>query len=307
MTGSDTDTGVLQRSVADLFADAGCSGWMHAVTLAPTPAEFCFGADDPVVLASVYKLPLLVSLCRAADRGDVDLTETVRVDPLRHSAGSTGLGLMSDPVTLSWRDLAVSMMTVSDNVAADVLLDRVGLDRVLDDLAGWGLTATRIVGGMAELQQRLRDETGTSTVAEAFAVLADPDVDTRVTAYDAAYASASTPRDCTSLLALIWGDRVASAGSCAFIRETMRRQVLSARLASGFPSRHVSVAGKTGTLAAIRNEIGVIEFPGEYPVAVAVFTKSARSDLSLPRVDHAIGAAARLVVHSLRQPTDLPR
>lgn len=315
------DSPALTRSVADMFADVGCAGWLHATSLAPTQPtdtrsshtrwpdtgpEFSYGADTPVVLASVYKVAVLVSLMRLADAADIDLAEPVRVDPRAWSAGSTGLGVLHDPVTLSWRDLATSMMTVSDNVAADVLLDRVGLARVLADLTILGLDGIRIVGNMSKLQQRLREETGTSTVAEAFAVLADPDTDSRISAYDAAHASAATPRLCTSLLALIWADAVAAPSSCEFIRTCMRRQVFTHRLASGFGSRHVSVAGKTGTLAAIRNEIGVVEFPGEHPIAIAIFTKSARSDLALPDVDRAIGTVGRTVVTALRRPCDEP-
>ncbi|WP_262365903.1 serine hydrolase [Gordonia sp. OPL2] len=294
----------LDRTVRALFADAGCAGWLHAVSMSPAGRDVGLGADTPVVMASVYKLPLVISLCRMADRGAIDLTEAVVVTPGLWSAGATGLGALRDPVRMTWRDLATSMVTVSDNVAADVILDRVGLERVQADLAHLGLRHTRIVGGMAELHARLQAETGTSTVAEAFAVLGDSDVDDAVSAYDAAYSSASTPRDCTTLLTGLWRDEVASPESCAFIRDTMRAQVFTSRLASGFPFRHVTVAGKTGTLAAIRNEVGVVEFPDEHPVAVAVFTKSARSDLSLPDVDRTIGRAARAVVTELRVPVD---
>ena len=294
----------LDRAVHETFADAGCSGCVHVRTIGPTPVEYCQHADTPVVLASVYKLAVLVSLCRMADRGDIDLTASITVDPTRWAQGPTGLALFSDPVIISWRDLATSMMTVSDNVAADLILAHIGLPQIHDDLVDLGLTHTRIVGGVAESHARLQRETGTSTVAEAFAALADPDFDASVSAYDAAYSSAATPRDCTTLLDAIWTDRAASTASCEFIRQTMRKQVFTSRLASGFPFRRVSVAGKTGTLVAVRNEIGVIEFPGEVPIAVAVFTMSARSEMALPEVDRAIGEVTRVIVTELRRPDE---
>ncbi|ASR01112.1 serine hydrolase [Gordonia rubripertincta] len=294
----------VDRGVAEVLADAGCSGWVHAATIGSPQIEYSFDADAPVVLASVYKLTVLISLCRSADRGDIDLASSIRVDPTQWAQGPTGLAAFGDPVTLSRRDLATSMMTVSDNVAADVILDEIGLARVREDLVSLGADSTRIVGGVAELHERLQRETGTSTVAEAFAALADPDSDASVSAYDAAYSSSSTPRDCTTLLSAVWTDRAASAEMCAFIRDTMRRQVFTARLASGFPFRRVTVAGKTGTLVAIRNEVGVVEFPGELPVAVAVFTLSARSEPALPHVDRAIGEVARTVVTELRVPAE---
>lgn len=62
------------------------------------------------------------------------------------------------------------------------------------------------------------------------------------------------------------------------------------------------MAGKTGTIGIIRNEVAVVEFPGEHPVAVAVFTRAARAQPSLPVVDAAIGEAARIAVTELRAP-----
>ncbi len=294
----------VDSDVTEILADAGCSGWLHATTIGSPQISHSYDADAPVVLASVYKLAVLISLCRSADRRDIDLAASITVDPTQWAQGPTGLAALRDPVTLSRRDLATSMMTVSDNVAADVLLDEIGLDRVRDDLLDLGLRNTRIVGGVAELHERLQRETGTSTVQRL-----SPLSQIRTTTRRSALTMPPTrvrrhPRDCTTLLTSVWTDRAASNEMCAFIRDTMRRQVFTSRLASGFPFRRVTVAGKTGTLVAIRNEIGVIEFPGELPVAVAVFTMSARSDPALPHVDRAIGEAARTVVTELRVPEE---
>lgn len=68
------------------------------------------------------------------------------------------------------------------------------------------------------------------------------------------------------------------------------------------PHRGVSGAGKTGTVGVIRNEVAVVEFPHEQPVAVAVFTRAARVDPVLPVVDAAIAEAARIAVTELRRP-----
>lgn len=64
----------------------------------------------------------------------------------------------------------------------------------------------------------------------------------------------------------------------------------------------MTVAGKTGSIGVIRNEIGVVEAPGEYPVAIAVFTMSARVGADMPVIDRAIGDVARTVVTELRRP-----
>ncbi|WP_207840562.1 serine hydrolase [Williamsia soli] len=300
MTVGHPGSAVGQR-LREIFADAGCAAWLHARTIGRTPErEFGWYADDPVVMASVYKLPLLAALCVRADRGDVNLRDTVTVDPRKCAEGPTGIATLHDPITLSWRDLAVQMMVVSDNAAADVILAEVGLGGVREVLDGAGLHSTHVVGGMAQVQQQLLSDTGSSTVAEAFAALADVDRTGTISAYDPALTGATTAREATCLLDLIWTDRVASAGSCDFIRTTMRKQAWKQRISSGFPLGIATVAGKTGTLGAIRNEVAVVEYPGEHPVAVAVFTHAARSELSLPTVEAAIGQAARVAVNEVR-------
>ncbi|CAM00695.1 beta-lactamase class A [Saccharopolyspora erythraea NRRL 2338] len=262
--------------------------------------EIGIGADDLVVTASVYKLPLVVALCRAFDAGRIDPRARVRLNPPSCTPGPTGLATFLDPVTVSWRDMAASMIGVSDNTSADVILGEVGLDAVAETLAELGLERTRVVGGTADSHASLVRDTGAATAAEAFAELFDNDAAHTVSAYDPAYASATTPREMTRLLDLIWSDAVASPQQCAFIRRLLSNQVWMHRVRAGFPSRGVHVAGKTGTVGAVRNEVSVVEFEGEVPVAVAVFTLAARADAFLPKVDAAIADCARIAVNDLR-------
>ncbi|GAA4484106.1 serine hydrolase [Rhodococcus olei] len=291
----------VQR-IHDVFADAGCTGRLHARRVCgPDPGpEICVGADDLVVTASVYKLPLLVALCRRFDSGTLAPTTSVRVNPADCTPGPTGVSLFRDPVVMSWRDLALSMMTVSDNAAADLILGQVGLAGVDQALTELGLVHTRVVGGTADVHRALLVDARAHTTAEAFAALADNDEAWTVSAYDPAYTSATTPRDMTSLLDAIWTGRAVSPAQTEFITEVMTAQVWPHRIRSGFPYTGVTVAGKTGTIGAIRNEVAVVSFPGEIPIAVAVFTQAARADPVLPVVDHAIGRAAQIAVTELR-------
>ncbi|WP_278263559.1 serine hydrolase [Nocardia sp. AG03] len=301
MNRTDTDSAVVQR-IRAVFADAGCSGWLHARRCDGSSAEVCVDGRDRVVTASVYKLLLLVAFCRQVDDGLLDPTARLTVDPADCTPGPTGLAALHDPVTLSRRDLATSMMTVSDNAAADVLLGEVGLAAIGELVTELGLTDTRVVGGTADLHRDLVRDTDTPSTAAAFAALADNDEAWSVSAYDPAYTSATTPAQMTTLLDALWSGRVLSTEGKVFVRSVMSRQVWPHRIAAGFPHRGVVVAGKTGTIGVIRNEVAVVEFPDEIPVAVAVFTRAARADPMLPVVDAAIGEAARIAVTELRRP-----
>ncbi len=266
----------LEREIRRAFADAGVHGRLHAMPLGGPDREVGVDPDEPVVMASVYKLPLLVAFCRRVDAGDLDPRERETVDPDGRTAGPTGLSVMRDPVTMSWRDLACSMIAVSDNAAADVLLRRVGVEQVNETLSDLGLERTRVLGGTADVFRSLVADTAAADTAAAFRTLTSNDAAPAVRAYDAVLASGTTARDMTRLLAAIWSDRAASPQQCRFARELLGAQAWQHRLRSGFPPVGVRVAGKTGTLAAVRNEVGVVQFDGERPVAVAVFTRAAR-------------------------------
>jgi beta-lactamase class A len=282
-----------------VLADAGVRGAVHARVVGDGGAELGVRPDEPVTMASVFKLPVLVALVRAFDAGDLDPRATVTVDPSSRTEGPTGLSVLSDPVTMSLRDLATSMTTVSDNAAADVLLDVLGLVRVHTAMAALGIAHTRVERADATFAA-LAAELGARDPAAAAARLADPDHPPPPSAYDPVLGSATTARDMTTLLAAVWRDGAASPTGCAFVRRLLGLQVSRARIASGFPFDEVRCSGKTGTLGALRNEVGVVEFPGEAPVAVAVFTLAARPERVLPRVDAAIGEVARLAVTALR-------
>ncbi|WP_217143796.1 serine hydrolase [Streptomyces sp. AC627_RSS907] len=291
-----TDTATTGRLHA-AFADAGVTGWLHAVDI-DSGAQVDAGADQPVCTASVHKLCVLVTLHEQAAAGLLDLTEQVECPPAGRTPGPTGLAAMLDPVRLSLRDAAFLMMSVSDNTAADLLLRRVGLDAVNRTTARLGLTRTRAVYGFGDMLAALREDTG----AAGAGALSDPHVITRLRALDPARTNHSTPRDMTRLLTALWRDEACPPEYGAAMRRVLGLQVWPHRLASGFPFDDVHVAGKTGSLPTLRNEVGVVEYPDGGRYAVAVFTRTAHTAAVLPAADAVIGTAARIAVDALRAP-----
>lgn len=282
--------------IGQAFAGANVTGSLHAVDI-DHGDEVDVGGDETVVLASVFKVPLLVALHRAADAGRLCLDQRVRVTTER-STGGAGLGAMEDEAELSLRDLALLMVSISDNAAADAVLDHVGLDAVQATVRDLGLDRTRVVASSGALSKALTDDLVRSGRNLPHA-LADPAAVDRFRVFDPEVSNRSTPRDMTILLGRIWRDEAASAAACAEMRRMLRLQVCRHRLASGFPSDDVQVAGKTGTLLNLRSEIGVVELPDGHRYAVAVFTRSHGAALPNPYADAVIGTVARLAVDRL--------
>ncbi|MEW9547126.1 serine hydrolase [Nonomuraea sp. NPDC050783] len=279
---------------AAVFRAAGVAGWIHATDL-DTGREVGHGSDEPLPTASMFKVALLVELCRQADAGLLDPAERVTVTAADRSPGPTGIAVMLDDVTISLRDLAYLMIAVSDNASADVLLRRVGRDAVNATMRAHGLAATRV-----RLSARETDATMVEDAGHGWPYLDLEDV-ARMRALDPARGNASTPREMTRLFAMVWRDEIASPASCAWMRELFTMQVWPHRLASGFPYDDVAVGGKTGTLPTLRAESGVVEYPDGGRYAVSVFTRSFATALNQPRADAVIGTAAHMAVDHLRR------
>lgn len=293
-----------EARMARCFADAGVTGWVHAVDATEPDgraAQVSLGADEPVVMASVFKLPVLVAFCRAVDAGDLDPTAALTVGPARRTAGPTGLSILLDPVTMTLRDLVSSMITVSDNAAADAVLEVLGFERVAATLAALGLRDTHVRRSAAAEFARLRAELGVPDLPATFRRLADHDRPANPSAYDPVLSSSTTAREMTALLSALWADTAASPGQCAFARRLLSLRISRTRLAAGFPFDDVRTYGKTGTLGALRHEVGVVEYPGEPPIMIAIFTRAARADQNLPAAEAVIGRTAYLAATALRR------
>lgn len=286
------------QRIAQLLAAAGLSGQLHAHSVEAPGRAISVGGDGLVPLASMAKLPVLLAVARATDDGTLaaDQARTVR----RRTPGPTGIAAMHDPVRMTVRDLAYLMIAVSDNAAADELLDAVGLDAVDRSLRAIGLTRTRVRAGIATMLDDITADLGTTDPVEVARRLGDPRIVAGLRGLDPARAAAvGTPRELCLLLGSIWRDEAASPAACAEMRRVLGLQVWPHRMAAGFPDDTVRVSGKTGTLLTLRGEAGVVELPNGERFAVAVIVRSATVSSSLPQADAAIGTAARLAVDAL--------
>lgn len=281
-----------------VFEEAEAEGFVHVREI-DGDGEVGLGADDPVVLASVFKLPILLEYGRQVAAGTLEPTERLSVTSADKDGGIGTSGCLDD-VSLTLRDLAHFMMTMSDNAATDVLLRRVGLDNVHATLRELGLKRTWLVGGCAELLGSVVAELGLSGLddEERLAAVGEEQIRT-LAVRDPERTTSGTPREITTLLGLIWRDEAGPAAACAEARRIMGNQIWPHRLSSAFGDE-VKISGKTGTLWGIRNEAGVLEYPDGRRYAAAVFLRTRSFGLRLPRADAAIGRAARVAIDHLR-------
>ncbi|WP_188193781.1 serine hydrolase [Nonomuraea sp. SYSU D8015] len=291
------------HGIARLFAGAGCDGWL-CVLDADGDGEVCLGADEQVVAASVVKVVVALEVFRQAEAGELELRERVRVRHGDRTGGPTGLSLFADEAEVSVRDLVTLMLTVSDNTATDLLLERAGLDRVAATLTELGLEDTVIAFTLRAMLDSIGRDAGFAGWEELMAALPDPVLEDRMRAarmMDAGHSIRTTARDMARLLRLIWLDRAGPPVACARVRGLMEQQVTRHRLAMGFPD-DVRVAAKSGGLfGVVRNEVGVVRLPDGRRYAAAVFTRAHRPHAGDKKINTVIGTASARAVAVLRR------
>lgn len=288
-----------------LFAAAGVDGFLHAIDI-DRGRELTHQGDQLVVLASVFKIPLLVEFERQVAARRLDPTARAHVPASFRVPGPTGLSSMLDDVDLSWRDLAQIMIAVSDNTATDFLGEKIGLDNVNATMRELGLTRTAITGDCRDILRTFAEDLGTSWPPQPGdrdkAERAGPEILQTNRALRPDTSVRSTAGEMARLLTRIWRDEAGPMQACAEMRRILFTQVWRDRLRSGFDGEE-RIGGKTGTLFGIRNEVGVVEVPTRGRVAVAVFTRSLHPRWTDPAADRVIGSTARIAVDALLEST----
>jgi beta-lactamase class A len=297
-----------EERVADVFARTGCRGWLHAATLAGDD-EVAVGADESVTPASTIKVLVAIEAAARFEDGRLDPAQPVRLGPEQRTVGPVGLSLFGDEATMSARDLLVLMLTISDNVATDALIELIGLDQLNAAARGDGMTATDVPSDLRTLLDQVASSAGFTSFAEIDALEeTDPtriaEIERRLRqapALDPGTSMRTTPRDMTTLLRAIWQDEAGPAAACARVRFLMARQLSRARIASGF-GPDAAIAAKSGALLGlVRNEVGVVTPPSGPAIAVAVFTRTPDGDADHRHIDAAVGQAAAIAVEALRR------
>src|SRR5690625_2399829 len=101
-----------------------------AVTHLETGEQVSINGDQLFQMASTFKVPILAALLDEVDKGTLTLDEEVTITEEDFVSGSGVIVQLHDGVKLTIKDLAMLMIIVSDNLATDCLLHRIGMDTV---------------------------------------------------------------------------------------------------------------------------------------------------------------------------------
>ncbi|AKN71573.1 beta-lactamase [Streptomyces sp. PBH53] len=290
----------VAETIATEWAALGVHGSFLARNL-DTGEQLGFDIDESTPLASVVKVPLALVVLDLIEQGELDPARPVTVDPRTSSVGPTGLAAFRYPATVAVADLLLLTLSVSDNAAADALLDLVPVADVDARLRAWGCDGIRMRHRMNHLYECAAGAAGNDfSLALELAVRDERTGRHTIETLDPAHANAGSAAALVGLLRRVWCDEIAGPRATAELRRLMGLQVFTQRLASDLRADSLRWSGKTGTFLHLRHEIGVLEADSGDRVAMAALTRADRSAGLAADIDLAIGVAGREAFEVLR-------
>jgi len=219
--------------------------------------EILINAQSTFPTGSSIKIPILIELHRQAAAGTLKLTETLPITN-RQQVGGSGvlLHFAEGGSQLSLHDLSILMIALSDNTATNLLIERLGMDRINQTIVDLGLPGIKLQRKMIDLAAMAR---GAENIA--------------------------TPREAARLLELLAQGKVINAEVSAAVLKTLRIPK-SSPIPRLLPAS-TTVANKPGGLEGVACDWGLIEIPNR-PFAIAVMTtyngESAGADEAIARI-----------------------
>ena len=214
--------------------------------------ELLIDGDKPFHAASTMKVPVMIELFRQAEAGTVKLEDPLPIVNEFKSIvdGSTyqlSVGDDSDREvyakvgkTMTLRELCEAMITVSSNFAANLLIEKLGVENIRK-------TVTRLGADGMQLLRGVEDQK----------------------AFDKGLNNTTTARGLMVLLEKIAHGQAVSKAADAQMLEILERQHFNDGIPAGLPVG-TRVAHKTGTITRIHHDAAIVYGPKPYVLVLLV-------------------------------------
>ncbi|NET01970.1 MAG: serine hydrolase [Sphaerospermopsis sp. SIO1G1] len=220
--------------------------------------------------ASTIKIPILIAFFQDVDTGKIRLDEMLTMEQYMVAGGSGNLRTKPVGSQYTALDIATKMMTISDNTATNMLIQRLGGQEILNArFRSWGLINTVIRNPLPDLK-------GTNT---------------------------TSPKELGNLIAKVNQGSLVSMRSrdsmLDIMRRTQRDHLLPSGLGEGGRAYH-----KTGDIGSMLADAGLIDIPTGKRYIAAIMVQRPHND---PSAATLISSISKLAYQFFSQATVAPR
>ena len=241
-----------------------------------TGTTIAYRGDERFYPASLTKVLYMLGFMEEAQVGNLKLQNTYTLKQADKYARGTWVGgtgtlqYQSNGNRYSYDKLLSLMISISDNVAANVILDTVGKEKINSLSKRFGLNDTMIYRKYYEMNSPLP-------------------------------ANYTTVSDLNKMLVLLENRLVVneslSSQGIKFLKQTCDKHRI-ARYTAG----DIVIANKTGTLSNLSGDMALVYFPNREPIALTIVFKSSK-DINYGKADTGIGKLAQTIIeHYSSQP-----
>lgn len=225
------DEALAKRWTEDFKRIADASGMqvcVRAIDLS-TNTSVDIRGDEKMASASMIKLLIAETFLHKAADGAFALDGTYTLKDSDIVGGTGSLQGSGAGAEVSYKDLVFKMISESDNVATNVLIDACGMDAINKEAKALGLKAS-------EVNRRMMDTDASAAGIENY----------------------TSANDLAALLELVYKQKFVNAEMSALMLQALEAQVDNECISQGLPAG-VVFAHKTGSLGIVRHDGGIVE------------------------------------------------
>lgn len=220
-----------------------------------------FAHNENVVFpaASLIKLFILLEFFKRIETDELSAEDRVLI---KEDHIVPGFGILKEfrpGLCVSYFDLATLMIILSDNVATNILIDKLGMERINARIASLGYSATSLQRKMMDAEAKKRGFDNFTSPADVFTLLHD-----------------------------IKSAKILSPEFSEKFIDILKRQQCNNKLPLLLPEGTV-MAHKTGDLPLVEHDAGIL-FAGETSAIIVVMTKELPDNSAGIRFNNAVGA-----------------
>jgi beta-lactamase class A len=209
-----------------------------------TGAYIDLNGSQALPAASTIKVPILIAFFQDVDAGKISLEDPLTLRQEDIADGSGNMQYDNPGKSYTALETATKMITISDNTATNMLVERLGGAEALNQrFASWGLTETAI-------RNKLPDLEGTNT---------------------------TSPKDLGNLMAQVNQGQLVSLRNRDRLLGIMQRTENNTLLPKGL-GEGATIAHKTGTIGSMLGDAGIVEVPTGKRYIAAVMVKRPNND-----------------------------